>query len=140
MSRKATPASWKPGQSGNPAGRPGISLPELIRKLAIERKADTKIAESILTGILTGVVPLEKRSIRDREVIIGKDGPLDEKELETLGSYALAPQEWMKLVAYAYPGEKDASKLPNIDDEAEEVARAGVAAAVAEAKRRGVIA
>jgi hypothetical protein len=37
-SRKPTPASWKPGQSGNPAGRPrsGFALAEVLREFLDE--------------------------------------------------------------------------------------------------------
>ena len=41
--RKATPASWKPGQSGNPNGRPpaGWSWAEMLREMGDKTKYGT---------------------------------------------------------------------------------------------------
>jgi len=57
--RAPTPASWKPGQSGNPRGRPrsGLALAERIR----ERMSPDELIDLVTTALADPKIDIEKR-------------------------------------------------------------------------------
>ena len=109
--RRKPPPGWKPGQSGNPAGRPrGVSevgkiragiaarLPEILEKLIqLSLQGDTAAARLLLER---AIAPL--RSIDPAVMLNLPDGTLTDKGRAVLASVAagqLAPSTGTALVA-----------------------------------------
>lgn len=111
-SKKKTPASaWKPGQSGNPAGKPsgcgelqklraaiGEHIPEIIRQLVeLARGGDIQAARLILERVLPPM-----KAIEQPQTIELPDGTLTDQGRAILRSVAcgeLAPGQGAQLLA-----------------------------------------
>ena len=95
--RSATPASWKPGRSGNPGGRPKQTLEEKQQKFEL-RKACEALTPEALKTIVDLMVHADRDSVRlaaasfiverahgkpveHKEI---RSGPLDDASTETL--------------------------------------------------------
>lgn len=109
--RKTPPHAWKPGQSGNPAGKPsgsgelqklraaiGEHVPEIINQLvAAARGGDIQAARLILERVLPPV-----KAIEQPQAINLPDGTLTEQGRAVLRSVAageLAPGQGAQLLS-----------------------------------------
>ncbi len=110
MSRKMPPSAWKPGQSGNPAGRPrGVGqvsrlraaiaqhVPEMLDKLVTQAKdGDVQAARLLLERVLPPIKPVEQAA-----PLALPDGTLTDQGRAVLNSVAageIAPAQGAQLL------------------------------------------
>ena len=102
---------WKPGQSGNPAGKPkgagrfaalresiAAHVPEIIEKLALQAKEGDGMAARLL---LERVYPAMKSVEQAQSIELPKEGTLTEKGNAVLAAVAagdLAPSQGAALI------------------------------------------